>query len=105
MMVGCGRPCSDPTPKQRADAWVYEEGSLVKALDRDLSNTRTSRRSWLGDAAYHGSRRFHALLMPSHAKEREAIAISLPTRTRHGSRASLTPVSACQQLRRALHRL
>ena len=56
------------TLKSNAPALVYEEGSLIKRVIRDLYSKDISEIVVDGDAGYRDAKDFMRMLMPSHAK-------------------------------------
>ena len=56
-----------------APALVYEEGNLVKRSIRDLYNKDIDEVHVAGDDAYREAKDFMRMLMPSHARKRQAL--------------------------------
>jgi ribonuclease E len=66
------------TLKSNAPALVYEEGSLIKRVIRDLYNKDTSEILVDGDSGYRDAKDFMRMLMPSHAKNVKPYKEALP---------------------------
>jgi ribonuclease E len=66
------------TLKSNAPALVYEEGSLIKRVIRDLYSKDISEIVVDGDAGYRDAKDFMRMLMPSHAKNVKPYKEPLP---------------------------
>jgi ribonuclease E len=66
------------TLKSNAPALVYEEGSLIKRVIRDLYSKDISEIVVDGDAGYRDAKDFMRMLMPSHAKNVKPYKEALP---------------------------
>jgi ribonuclease E len=66
------------TLKSNAPALVYEEGSLIKRVIRDLYSKDISEIIVDGDAGYRDAKDFMRMLMPSHAKNVKPYKEPLP---------------------------
>jgi ribonuclease E len=77
------------TLKSNAPALVYEEGSLIKRVIRDLYSKDISEIVVDGDAGYRDAKDFMRMLMPSHAKNVKPYKEPLPLFQSHHVEAQL----------------
>ncbi len=73
------------TLKSTAPALIYEEGTLIKRSIRDLYATDIEEVLVDGEAGYHVAKTFMKMLMPTHARQGEALPRS--------DRAAVPPLS------------
>ena len=79
----------DFTLNSTAPTLVYEEGSLVKRLIRDLYNKDIDEVIVAGEEAYRDARDFMRMLMPSHAKNVKPYKENQPLLARYGIESQL----------------
>src|SRR3712207_5837231 len=77
------------TLKSSAPTLVYEEGSLIKRVIRDLYNKDTDEIIVAGDEGYREAKDFMRMLMPSHGKIVRPYKDPVPLFARHGIEAQL----------------
>ena len=90
----------DLTLRSTAPKLVYEEGSLVKRLLRDLYTKDIDEVLVAGGEGYHEAKEFMRMLMPSHAKNVKLYADTQPLLSRYGVENQLDAMfSPVMQLR------